>query len=130
MLMMIIIIIVAVETLLYCHVPLDVISNGAMANGGFTAEEFPVMEHVNHPWMNTWNYAWDNASFPIYLEVENAQYQLGGGNIHVREDELTFWLQEVTKAVTFFGLGTVGLISATLITDPASVFEAAAGWLS
>ena len=107
--------------------PLDVISNGAMANGGFTAEEFPAMERLilDHPWMNTWNYAWDNASLNQYIqEVENAQ------NIHVREDELTFWLQEVTKAVTFFGLGTVGLLSATLITDPASVFEAAAGWLS
>lgn len=49
MLMMIIIIITAVETLLYCHVPLDVISNGAMANGGYTAEEFPAMELLNHP---------------------------------------------------------------------------------
>lgn len=103
-----------------------------MANGGYTAEEFPAMELLNHPWMNTWNYAWDNATLNQYIqEVENAQFQLGGGkNIHFREDELTFWLQEVTKAVTFFGLGTVGLISATLITDPASVFEAAAGWLS
>jgi len=36
MLMMIIIIIMAVEPLLHCHIPFDVISNG-MANG-FTAE--------------------------------------------------------------------------------------------
>jgi len=63
----------AVEPLLHCHIPFDVISNGAMANG-FTAEGL----NLDHAWDNTWTYAWDKGSLNQHTQdVENAQFRLG-----------------------------------------------------